>query len=63
MVKVAQLDINAPKEIGEWKFRKLFDYQDFYNYQENYIPKESLAEKMVFRYAGHACHTDLHFLE
>lgn len=63
IAKVAQLDENAPQGIGEWKVRKIFDYHDLYNYQEDYIPKESHDKRFVARYAGQAWHTDLHYLE
>lgn len=63
MAGIAQLDTNGPKQLNEWKTRKIYDHEDLYLYSEEYRDQKMHDLRFVARYANQAWHTDLHYLD
>lgn len=65
LTKISQRDPNSPKDITEWKVRKVYEKEDLYVFLHEYKPdpKQLHPHAFVARYVGQAWHTDLHYLE
>lgn len=59
---VAKRDPEAPEELNEWKIRKIFEFDDLFAKGGGFKEKHIHQNRYVAKYANHAWHTDIHYL-